>query len=758
MGVYKMKIRSKRTIQQANKIFTDREQPRASFWKNYEMYKNQMQENGDIRVLSYYGIGGIGKSTLLKKLMAEMDDNITNPKYVYYDFSFKQDSKSVLESIKSILSKDYKFEFPLFDLGLYCYAEKIGENISEPEIKTFIEKSPILDLVVSAAGMIPGIGIIPQLFTCADKGYTIAKKLLDTHKTNIIDMDEKTPSELYAHLPYLFALDLTDNLNNSKEPLVIFLDTYEKLVNEMSSVGEPLENDKWLRGEFGLIQNIPNVLWVIAGREKLKWERFDIEWTQALEQHILGELTISDATEFLKNAGVEESALREQLYHLTKGTPVYLDLCVDTYTKLKEQGVHPQINDFGQDIYALIERFAKYMDRNLKEIVYILACLQSWNDEMATSIIPTIFPGFTHGLYENVMDLSFITKIDEQYYSIHQTVGSVLLQKCPNEIREKAQKAAANFCKAKSEKQTLFSDEQEYYLRNLLNHGMQSCHTEGELILFYLDNYIDTKVNTYFEKGRFETGHVIFDPFLDFVSQDRNSELYSHIARDYSRWMMMEGKYQLALDYAQDAYELQRKYFGENSKITIGAMRNLATALSYLKKDEEALDMYKEVYEKTILAYGKNHPEVIGALNNIASAAHHLGQYREAVALNRQVYEMSRDIFGENDPETLFAMGNLASGYAGIGMFQESLDLYEQVYVFRKKTYGEDHPATLIIMDNLGMVLEHLERNEEALEMYETVFDKRRKVLGPDHPATQQTQGRMIRLFDRQLKKKLGID
>lgn len=91
-------------------------------------------------------------------------------------------------------------------------------------------------------------------------------------------------------------------------------------------------------------------------------------------------------------------------------------------------------------------------------------------------------------------------------------------------------------------------------------------------------------------------------------------------------------------------------------------------------------------------------------------------------------------------------------------MFQESLDLYEQVYVFCRKIFGEDHPATLTIMDNIGMVLEHLERNEEALEMYETVFDKRRKVLGSDHPATQQTQGRMIRLFDRQLKKKLGID
>lgn len=62
-----MKIRAKRKVLQANKIFTDREEPRAAFWKNYELHQLRMKESGDIRVLSYYGIGGIGKKYVVEK-------------------------------------------------------------------------------------------------------------------------------------------------------------------------------------------------------------------------------------------------------------------------------------------------------------------------------------------------------------------------------------------------------------------------------------------------------------------------------------------------------------------------------------------------------------------------------------------------------------------------------------------------------------------------------------------------------------------
>ena len=38
-----MKIRSKRQVEKANKVFTDRKEPRKSFWDRYNQFEEQMK-------------------------------------------------------------------------------------------------------------------------------------------------------------------------------------------------------------------------------------------------------------------------------------------------------------------------------------------------------------------------------------------------------------------------------------------------------------------------------------------------------------------------------------------------------------------------------------------------------------------------------------------------------------------------------------------------------------------------------------------
>ena len=76
-----MKVRKERQLKKASIIFTDREEPRKVFWDSLERFT---QGDGEtIQVLSYYGIGGIGKSCLLRKLMQEMEEKADTLDYVY---------------------------------------------------------------------------------------------------------------------------------------------------------------------------------------------------------------------------------------------------------------------------------------------------------------------------------------------------------------------------------------------------------------------------------------------------------------------------------------------------------------------------------------------------------------------------------------------------------------------------------------------------------------------------------------------------
>jgi len=294
-----MKTNNKKSVPQANKIFTDREDPRKLFWNTYSEFKNNLDKPNDIKVITYYGVGGIGKTSLLIQLRKELKEKITHPQFVYFDFNTATDARTVLKKIRNILQNDYNFEFPMFDLALYFYLVKLAEHIEKDEIQSLTSKSPILSSLIDICGVIPIVGFVPLVLKGIDNLISATRNNIKNRKIELYELQNEDPDTILKNLPYYFAGDLENNLKGKEVPFVIFFDTYELLVNELSGIGEPLKNDEWIRNEKrGLITNIPNVIWVIAGRDMIKWEQFNPEWKDALDQHNLGNLSESDAKKF----------------------------------------------------------------------------------------------------------------------------------------------------------------------------------------------------------------------------------------------------------------------------------------------------------------------------------------------------------------------------------------------------------------------------------------------------------------------------
>lgn len=70
-----MKAVKRMDIESVNerKIFTDRKEPRLAFWEMFKKIEQDKKSGKDnIFVLSYYGVGGEGKSTLIDKLRREI--------------------------------------------------------------------------------------------------------------------------------------------------------------------------------------------------------------------------------------------------------------------------------------------------------------------------------------------------------------------------------------------------------------------------------------------------------------------------------------------------------------------------------------------------------------------------------------------------------------------------------------------------------------------------------------------------------------
>ena len=162
-----------------------------------EIFKNQCENflRDDYKIISYYGIAGIGKTALLKNLCEPQN---FNDGYIclYHDFDNLFSMKEVLKKLVRRLSK-LGFKFPLFEMGCFLYEKNIGESTYPPEQKNFLTEYPILSgaigvtasalATVGTGGIAGGVLATDVIF----KAVPVITNLLD----KAVEFVEKTGSE-----------------------------------------------------------------------------------------------------------------------------------------------------------------------------------------------------------------------------------------------------------------------------------------------------------------------------------------------------------------------------------------------------------------------------------------------------------------------------------------------------------------------------------------------------------------------------------
>lgn len=433
-------------MHKATNIFTDREEPRAAFWNLYHAL-----EPDEIEIIHYYGVGGIGKSSLLKQLQLELTE-YGNEKYIEYNFESKKAKDMVLYDLsRQMMRKCKGLRFPVFDYAFEKYKVLVGEEYLKYQL---IDKENIFDhhLVGSAFSVVgdyvPFVGTVSSVVTEGSKAIVkIAKKheQLRGEKADLYHEISGINSAqiLFGKLQHYFAIDAFSYFDGRNEkPLVVMLDGYEVLVNKLERGQKAVNDDLWLREEGSLIMSIPNAIWVIAGREKLEWS------TDILPQentHLIGDLSVVDASRFFEESGINDDALISGLCTLTNGTPIYMDFCVKQYRKLKEQKVCyvPKLDDFGENTEEIAVRFLRDMTIMEQGILYLLSCMpNTWNDYCVMELAKRLHYDFSQNEYRLIKEMTFVEAVDSEgeFYRLHETFRKIVY----SEIRKEEKKRILN--------------------------------------------------------------------------------------------------------------------------------------------------------------------------------------------------------------------------------------------------------------------------------------------------------------------------
>ena len=723
----------------AQRVFTDREEPRKAF---ADLYARAVRERGsdNCYVLSYYGRGGIGKTSLLKVLYEQSQHD--NKYCVFYDMLQGSDRRLVLTRLRNMLVSQYpkQFSFDYFDLALLRFSELAGaaSELTQKETKTIIERNPMLSAAFDYISYIPVAGSVTGVIDFLTKGYHHYHDITEAHRQNLIaaasGIEKLNVKELHDRLPEYFSTDLENSCKKLDSPLIIFIDTYEQLVNYMRDIGLAEHDDKWLRGE--IIPYVPNCLWVIAGRDKLRWREIDTAWQNddGFEDHFLGALSEQDSISFLEKAGITDAEACRKLYSMSDGDPLALDLYVTAWHDIIRQGSTPRADDFALPS-EMVVRYLQNMDNAHKALAELLACYGHWTDKDIQQIAPRILGSYNVYDYEALRSSSLVQPGQNEDYYMHRIVRDAIRMQIPDQrfqeymsgIREAGNDIdktgfSVNYI-------SCISDSIERLIAEL-KHGISIEASAKDIInrirpLQKQGNYLDVMhllepVYRYEEKAHFrdQDAFTILTTYLGTVSyNDMKPRFLSETKKLYDAYCAAGfGNKQVdeLLSKLISAYTMNLQ-FDKAIELTDQCLNDISTAER--NNSEKTYNRYITLlHQKGVALFGKH-------------------RYNDAIAILSEVLDWKR-IAVQSDKDkkrtlcdTLFY---LAAAYNNIRNHEKALALYEEDQCIWLEEYSEDYPNCIQLSNNIALQNYHLGAKEKAISIWEHAIEICRSKYGEE--------------------------
>ena len=164
------KFKTSETFKAVRK-FTDREKAQQVFWNAVDDFR---KSHKPLQILTYYGIGGIGKTRLLQHLLADLNKRIEGSlDHKLRKVFISLDAYKFKSAAEVLLSIRNKLEIPchLFDYALIKHWSTEGTSILDIQKRGIHEDSIIWD-ILDYVGDIGGV-LLP--FKLVKKGFEFVK-------------------------------------------------------------------------------------------------------------------------------------------------------------------------------------------------------------------------------------------------------------------------------------------------------------------------------------------------------------------------------------------------------------------------------------------------------------------------------------------------------------------------------------------------------------------------------------------------------
>lgn len=395
-------------------------------------------EDKDLNILMYYGIGGVGKSSLLAENIAYFKKNTTNPLCFHVDLN-DVNKRSIGTAIQEFVDdcSNSKIQFDAFNLAyaLYFGKKHSGEEYGRDK-RTINSKLDVLYKFIGIwdDGKVEVVAnLISKVVDYARKNK-LPKAILD----DLALFDKYSLLEIEYRLPAYFQYDVTRYLNDNPDTSILFtVDTFEALnVQQAESLHRRL-NERWVQEIIEQFAQVPHCRFVICGRDRLEW---DADWDEYIDQFELKDFTDEWAKKYLDAAGVKNDEIVQTIITGSKGHPFCMYLSAKTYIDIKNKGREPELKDFGKTPKDIIHRFIYNLDGEEVDILKYLSVPNYFSNEIFELILSDFHIACHPERFAQLVSYSFVqAPIDDDYY-IHPLMRAGLLDSCKAEPARRVNK------------------------------------------------------------------------------------------------------------------------------------------------------------------------------------------------------------------------------------------------------------------------------------------------------------------------------
>lgn len=395
-------------------------------------------------VLVFHGVGGIGKTTLSRKLEAALADAGHRPAQwgapawsgerilpVRIDLSRSAgtDFEQIVLTIRAALAELGR-PLPAFDVALRRYwehhhpGEPLEEYLRRGGLASRFGKA-LPQQVQSALGDVAQALLLPGTVGTAVGQVTgsLVRALRERRQSvraladcaRLADLLEAEPDlDALSFYPHLLAWELAQLPADKAVTPVILLDAFEETGDRNHrDLERLLQRVVWL---------MPNAFFVITGRSRLQWAdealQGQLDWTgptawpDLADHHIpharttataggrarqilIGDFSPEDCDDYLARRLSSASQpligdeLRAVITARSHGLPLYLDLSVMRFLEIRRTGRTPEPADFDHDFPALIARTLSDLTPDERHVLRSVSLLDAFDLALATQAAGT---------------------------------------------------------------------------------------------------------------------------------------------------------------------------------------------------------------------------------------------------------------------------------------------------------------------------------------------------------------------------------